>query len=57
MKYFDINSGEIVTLEKLYKEYEILISENNISGITFDDYIKECTGKNGSLIIVWDVIK
>ena len=56
MKYLDIESREILTTEQLKDEfYGFWANDGEHDGWTFDDYIKECTGKNGTLVPVYDV--
>ena len=54
MKYYDIESGEVITREQLFKEYkhnrEIMPDEYNYS---FDEYVNNCmTANNGTLEII-----
>jgi len=56
MKYFDVESREIVTYEQLEKEFhEIWENDGEHDGWTVADYVKECTSKNGTLVPVYDV--
>lgn len=58
MKYFDIESLEIMTAEQLKKEFdEFVANDGEHDGWTFNDYIKECTGKNGTLITIDQAVK
>ncbi len=58
MKYFDIESLEILTAEQLKDEfYGFIANDGEHDGWTFDDYIKECTGKNGTLITIDQAVK
>jgi hypothetical protein len=41
--------GYCVTEEKLYKEYEELLNKKEIDLITFEQFVKNCTDKNGTL--------
>ena len=56
MKYLDIESREILTTEQLKKEfYGFVANDGEHDEWTFDDYIRECTSKNGTLVPVYDV--
>lgn len=46
----DIESGETVTTEQLYAEYEMNIANGNTEPCTFSEYIWNClTRNNGTL--------
>lgn len=49
MKFYDIEHDMYITLEELKTGYEELVNNAEFDG-TFNEYIAECTGKNGTLI-------
>lgn len=49
MKFYDTESGRIITENELHSEYLTLLETGEIDEKSFADYVKECTGKNGTL--------
>lgn len=47
--FLDNESGKLVTITQLKKEYDELIKNNEIEYVSFGGYIKNCTHKNGTL--------
>lgn len=47
--YRDIESGEILTIEQLEREYKELRANGETETETFAGYILNCTSKNGTL--------
>ena len=48
-KYYDIETEEIITEEDLEKEYNDLKKTGDTEAATFNDYLINCTSKNGTL--------
>ena len=46
--YYD-ERGYAFSREELYLSFTILKANNERDCVTFEDYIKECCGKNGTL--------
>lgn len=49
-RFYDTESGEILTETELQMEFEILRDSGEIISETFAEYYRNCTGKNGTLI-------
>jgi hypothetical protein len=49
MRFIDIETGEVLTLADLEKEYKFLFSAGETEANSFSDYLKNCTSKNGTL--------
>ena len=48
--FFDIESGETVTLDQLYREYQMNVQNGNTAPCTFPEYVTNClTRNNGTL--------
>lgn len=47
--FYDIEENKVITESQLKEEMETLIANGNIEEMSFADYVKECTGKNGTL--------
>ena len=47
--FYDMESDTVITESQLMEEMETLIASGNIEPMTFEDYVRECTGKNGTL--------
>ena len=47
--FYDMESDMVITESQLKEEMETLIANGNIEPMTFEDYVRECTGKNGTL--------
>ena len=56
MLYKDIYTGEIFTREALQSEYEALRESGDTEAKTFSEYMKNCTDKDGALVIVKDYV-
>ena len=54
MKYFDIESGEILDAHDLLLEYESLTEDEKGTAQTFGEYLVNCTSKNGTLIPIYE---
>lgn len=52
MKYYDFESGEILSREDLKKEYELLYKNGETETPTFSGYLRNCLSKNGTLEII-----
>ena len=53
--WMDINSGMMVSREQLYNEYvELRKAQPDEYCYSFDEYIENCTGKNGQLVPIWN---
>ena len=49
----DIESGELVTIEQLYSEYQMNVENGNTAPCLFSEYVWDClTINNGTLIDV-----
>lgn len=50
--YYDIESGEIVTLVELKTEFSDLQTKEpwNVEGMTFDTYLENCLTVNGGTL-------
>ena len=46
---FEDERGQIITAAELEKEFNDLKQEGGTDCETFEQYIRECTGKNGTL--------
>lgn len=49
MRFIDIESGEVLTLADLEKEYNSLFLAGETETESFSDYLINCTSKNGTL--------
>lgn len=49
MKYFDIESGEVLSEEDLKREYKWLYENGETETPTFSGYLRNCLSKNGTL--------
>lgn len=49
MKFYDTETGKTITENELHSEYLTLLETGEIDEKSFADYVKECTGKNGTL--------
>ena len=49
VRYYDTESGNILTEEELRKEWEELFRNGETETDTFEGYIRNCTSKNGTL--------
>ena len=47
--FYDMESDMVITENQLLEEMKMLIANGNIEPMDFADYVKECTGKNGTL--------
>lgn len=47
--FYDMEAETIITEKQLLEEMETLIANGNIEPMSFTEYVKECTGKNGTL--------
>ena len=47
--FYDIEENRIITENQLLEEMKMLIANGNIEPMDFADYVRECTGKNGTL--------
>lgn len=47
--YYDIESNETLSKEDLKREYEYLYKNGETETPTFEDYLKNCLSKNGTL--------
>lgn len=52
MKYFDVESGSIISASDLEKEYNALFADGETECKTFTEYVCACTGKHGTLVPV-----
>lgn len=48
----DIETGEILSLDDLIKEFERLKAEGETETKTFQGYLRNCTDKNGTLEVI-----
>lgn len=48
-RFKDIETGEILTISELEKEYNELYNANETETENFFDYLKNCLSKNGTL--------
>lgn len=49
-QYVDLNSREVIAEDRLRKDFAIMQAEDpDIYNYSFDEYIRNCTGKNGFL--------
>ena len=53
-QYFDVESGSIISASDLEKEYKSLFADGATDCRNFAEYVRACTGKNGTLIAVID---
>lgn len=54
MKYHDIETDEVLTIDDLKTEYRILRENGETEADTFEDYLQNCLSKNGTLEIAKD---
>ena len=47
--FYDMETETTITENQLLEEMEMLIAEGNIEPMDFADYVRACTGKNGTL--------
>lgn len=47
--FYDMESDMVITESQLSDEWRMLTENGNIEPMTFADYVKACTGKNGTL--------
>lgn len=47
--YYDIESGEYLTRADLQREFEFLKASEETEADSFEDYLKNCLSKNGTL--------
>lgn len=52
MKYYDTESGSIISEKDLQAEFLTLAAAGGTDCKTFTEYVRACTGKHGSLIPV-----
>lgn len=52
MKYWDTEHSVIVTETELREEFEKLSNCGGTDATTFTEYVRNCTGKNGTLEII-----
>ena len=52
MKFYDIETEEVITLAELEEEFNRLKAEHETETENFSDYIINCTSKNGTLEII-----
>ena len=52
MKFWDIDSECVVTEEQLRGEYEELVQSGELEDCTFWQFLRDCTGKNGTLEVI-----
>ena len=54
MRYHDIETDEVLTIDDLKTEYRILRENGETETDTFDGYLQNCLSKNGTLEIIKD---
>ena len=47
--FYDMESDMVIAESQLMEEMETLIANGNIEPMAFTEYVKACTGKNGTL--------
>ena len=52
LKFYDIETNEIITEKELYFEFLELKKYNDTESKNFSDYIRNCTDKNGTLKVI-----
>ena len=50
--YFDTESGAVISAADLETEYKTLFAAGETECRNFAEYVRACTGKNGTLIAV-----
>lgn len=57
MKYFDTESGAVISASDLEKEYNALFAAGETECKTYTEYVHACTSKHGSLVSIVDTKK
>ena len=56
-QYFDTESGAVISAADLETEYKLLFAAGDTDCRNFVEYVRACTGKNGTLVPVVDTKK